>query len=203
MSLNFPTVKDQLFRNDQDDWTNNAVLNYFAGKFPAYADGYKAGAQALIRQCTLEDGINDILIYPIVFLYRQFIELRLKDIIKSLFFCNGKQTGLHKTHKIDLLWDQFKTEYQALGESIDDEVFSNAERLILEFVNVDPISMAFRYPIDNEGNQSLSLDHINIRNFGEVMDRLANFLDALSDQISHYSDLASDMYRDLSDEYWR
>jgi len=201
MSSEFPAANDKLFRHDLSDWTNNAILNYLAGKFPPYAAGYREGFNALITECVAERGLNDILIYPRVFLARQYVELRLKEIIIGLDFCANGTNEFPKTHKIDKIWFQFKNLYQEIGESTSELEFHNAEKIILEFATMDPLSMAFRYPVDKEGNNTLSISHINIRNFGEVMNRLANFLDAISDQIAHYADITSDMYRDLYVSY--
>jgi len=41
----------------------------------------------------------------------------------------------------------------------------------------------------------------NIRNFGEVMDRPARFLDAISDHAAHYEDLTDEMNRDNEFNY--
>jgi len=201
MSYAFPETDDKLFRHDLPDWTNNAVLNYLSGKFPPYATGYREGFSALVKECVEERGLNDILIYPIVFLARQYVELRLKEIIIGLHYCTDGTNEFPKTHKIDQIWFQFKSLYEGIGESTNEREFQHAERVIVEFALMDPLSVAFRYPVDKEGNKTIAISHINIRNFGEVMNRLANFLDAVSDQVSHYTDVTSDMYRDLYVSY--
>ena len=201
--LEFSNPEDRLFRNDLPDWTNNAWLSIYKGKFSPYADGYREGAKALAKDCVEDRGLNDILIYPIVFLYRQYIELRLKEIIIGLRYCNGQERTFPQNHKIDNLWNTMKSDYVACGESVDSEDFQHAERLITEFCQVDPLATGFRYPINKEGDCSLKLEHIHIQNFGEVMDRLANFLDAISDQVAHMEDIASEMYSEyLSNIDW-
>jgi len=197
MMYDFPKPDDELFRHDQPDWVNNAVLNYNFKQFPPYADGYRMAAETLINACTNDRGTNDILIYPIVFNYRQFIELRLKEIIIGLNYCKASGDDFPKTHRIDLLWEHFKRLYTEFEESENQDDFINAEKVIKQFFDVDPQSMSFRYPVDKEGNASLNITHINIRNFGEVMGRLANFLDAISDQTAHYRDIASEMFREF------
>ena len=46
--------------------------------------------------------------------------------------------------------------------------------------------MSFRYPVDKDGTPSLpeELRHINIRNLGEVMQRLGSLLDGCDTGIS-------------------
>lgn len=92
--------------------------------------------------------------------------------------------------------------YVEIGEDINDD-FTNAERIIKEFAIVDPAPMAFRYPVDKQGNDSISMTLINLRNFAEVMERLHNFLSALSWQLAHYVDLTQDMYSEFYSEVYR
>jgi hypothetical protein len=196
MSTEFPLADDQLFRLDLPDWKNSAIINWGTGKFPFYAEGYKEGAKALIVESLSKQGMNDILVYPIVYLYRQYVELRLKEVIMTTRYCNGDQKDFPAIHNISQLWAELKKEYVELGESATSDDFENANRVINEFSKIDPMSVAFRYPVDKEGNDSLKLTHLNIRNFGEVMDRLARFLDAISDHAAHYEDLTDGMNRD-------
>lgn len=197
MAHEFPKQDDRLFRDDQPDWVYNAVLDYNAGKFPPYADGYREGAKALIQHCISQERMQDILIYPIVFLSRQYFELRMKEIIIALRYIQGEHSDFPKHHRLDQIWSEMKKGLDAIGEDITNEDFTNAEKLILEFSNADPISMAFRYPVDKNGNKSLSMTHINIRNLGEVLERMFYLFDALSDMVANYEDIANDMFRDL------
>ena len=77
----WPTAKDQLFKEDSD-WQCNAHLNLGGKDSGAYSAGYKNAADLLARRFLRNWRGNDILVYPMVFLYRQFIELRLKEIIE-------------------------------------------------------------------------------------------------------------------------
>lgn len=196
MEINFPQKNDQLFSNNFLDWRNNACLNYMHYKFPSYADGYKEGAQKLIEVCLNGDGTMDNLIYPVAFLFRQYIELQLKDFIIGLNYCVEGSQNFPVHHKIDILWKEFIRLYKLIGEEPNNEDFVNAERIILEFASVDPKSMAFRYPVSPNGENTLNLNLVNLRNFAEVMGRLVNLLDAISDQIATYKEFTGDMYRD-------
>jgi hypothetical protein len=197
MAHEFPRPDDRLFRDDQADWIYNAVLDYNAGKFPPYAAGYQEGAKALIQSCISHEQMQDILIYPIVFLSRQYFELRMKEIIIALRYIQGEHSDFPKHHRLDQIWSEMKKRLKTIGEDVTNEDFNNAERLILEFTCADPISMAFRYPVDKDGNKSLTMTHINIQNLGEVLERMFCLFDALSDMVANYQDLANDMFRDL------
>jgi len=194
--VSFPAVTDKLFAHDFPDWRNNAVQNYMLDKFSFYADGYKHSAEILVRECIADRTLNDIVVFPIVFLYRQYIELRLKEIIINLLYCTNGSKDFPTHHRIDELWKDFIRLYDSLGEDTSDKYLQNAACVIKELSAADPVSMAFRYPVDKKGNDLLDLTHINIRNFGEVMERLANLLDAISDQVADYKVLANEIYRD-------
>jgi hypothetical protein len=62
------------------DWKNNACLRN--GDEYAYREGYRKGAQILVRAVEETQSDQDFLVYPIVFLYRHHIELALKRVIK-------------------------------------------------------------------------------------------------------------------------
>lgn len=75
-----PLKGDKLFRGDLRDWKNNACLRN--GDEYAYREGYRRGAQILVRAVEETQSDQDFLVYPIVFLYRHHIELALKRVIK-------------------------------------------------------------------------------------------------------------------------
>ena len=72
----------RLIRSDIDRWFN-ACLNFTHDQLELYVSGYKHAAEILNRH-VLENRVIgfDTLVYPIIFLYRQYIELQLKSLIK-------------------------------------------------------------------------------------------------------------------------
>src|SRR5947209_3389712 len=55
------------------------VLGSASGQWSIYAEGYKALADAGVEHAKRWD--MDIVVYPIIFCYRQYLELRLKELI--------------------------------------------------------------------------------------------------------------------------
>lgn len=177
---------DKLFRNDLSDVVNDAIIDFHYMPFTFYADGYKIAADRLIGSCILNlpfgrDDI-DVLVYPIVFNYRHYVELRLKEIILALRpIGDGKKNREFKTHNLKKLWEEIIDLYRSHRKDYDKEDFENAERIIFQLHVVDEASFNFRYPTNKKGDKtSLEMSRLNIRNFGEVMHRLADFLDSLS-----------------------
>jgi len=185
----WPKKGDQLFKSDVD-WWHNACLNFLPDQWNLYAVGYKRAADLLVECVGQTRRHQDTLVYPIVFLYRQYLELRLKELIRngSLLFDIHRKILRH--HKIKELWMQCRKilEKEEFGCSSND--LDAIEECIHHFSEKDPYSMAFRYPTDKNGNRTLpGLTNINLRNIAEVVERIASLLDAASTCISYYLDI--------------
>ncbi|TOF72136.1 hypothetical protein, partial [Vibrio parahaemolyticus] len=83
-------------------------------KAPFYNEGYKTAA----RELTVNYGDRltnekDTLVFPIVFLYRQYLELTLKDIIRELDRKLGynRNDKILSQHKQLPLWDTAIKQY--------------------------------------------------------------------------------------------
>jgi len=138
-----------------------ASLGYWGveEQFYLYIEGYKLAADTLIK-CSVDSDkhIESKLIYPIVFCYRQYLELTMKDLF--LMFSNlteeKKKDKLNKKgHSLTGIWNCV---YEVIKECIaDDEKkdFYKLENLLKEFHDFDTRSDSFRYPI----NRDLDLHH--------------------------------------------
>jgi hypothetical protein len=178
-------MTNELF-SSQKDWKNNACINGIYSEMSVYIDGYKTAAD-ILSENVVENGTNqDILVYPIAFLYRQYIELQLKHLIKeSRILLLAEEQGFPEHHKIQNLWvitrnlieEIISTIDSSINEYISNEEFSLAETTISEFSKLDPDSFAFRYSEDKRGNNTMKgVTHINIRNLSERIVDLAKVL---------------------------
>jgi len=175
---------DVLFKSDAD-WWHNACLNFNGIDINAYAIGYKQAADFLVERISQERRYQDTLVYPIAFLYRQYLELRLKQLIRigsMLLEIPLKANNLH--HGIDKLWKQCRNILENIHPDENANDLNGIEKYITEFAHTDPSSTAFRYPADKEGNPSLEgLTHINLRNLAEAMDKISALLDGAALEI--------------------
>ncbi|MFB2937891.1 hypothetical protein ACE1B6_21800 [Aerosakkonemataceae cyanobacterium BLCC-F154] len=175
------------------DWINNARINCFHG-FDVMAEGYYNGADILVKH-VIENGTGqDTLVYPIVFLYRQHLELRFKEIIREGWLLLNEGQDFPITHDLQILWGLVKKVIEKLWP---DEEKTQEEGLIEHIVNdfstLDGQSFSFRYPEDKEGNNPLAgLQYINIRHLSEMLKEAYNFLYGVSAAIVHYRSLASE-----------
>lgn len=175
-----------------------------------YAAGYKRAGDLLVEH-GITHGEQHILVYPTVFLYRQYIELRLKEIIRNAYWLLGIPQhfppGFPISHKVDELWTECRSilekidedEYQRLGENERNKYKSTLGTLqedINKFSELDPDSQVSRYPTDKRGNPSilaLNLSSINFRTLKELVERISYWLDGISVGISEYLNAKHEM----------
>lgn len=159
------------------DSRSNAFVNLSHYSMDLYISGYYEGADLLAGNVIESLGTQDTLVYPIAFLYRQFIELSLKDIIRELKPLFGQSSGFPGHHRIVDLWTvarELLTKFVKTDSSAEKDILPDdlniIEDIIYRFNEVDPNSTAFRYPEDRHGNASLAgVEMINIKELRDLM----------------------------------
>jgi hypothetical protein len=166
----------RFFTSDQDIF-HNAYLKRACGSWYAYADGYRRAADIINKNCqTFYD--RNTLVYPMIFLYRQYIELALKDIIREGNKVIKKENKLPAIHSLDKLWAICVLIINERNLPIPGQQLKSVKKQIDEFNQVDPGSMAFRYPETKEGAPILpaDLDAVGLQNLSGSMDALSKLL---------------------------
>ncbi len=189
-----PSEQDKLF-GSAEDWWNNACLNFVPNGWSLYAIGYKDAADVLVAHVERDGRWQDTLVYPIVFLYRQYLELAIKDLIRQGRKLLDINEPFPKTHRIDELWRIASKLLEEIspGDSVDEQ--KQIGRLIKEFCQADPTSTAFRYPEDREGKPSLpGVRHISLTNVRDVIAKIAVILNGADAQFAEYLSVKADMY---------
>lgn len=190
--MEWPRQGDRLFQWD-NDYHFNACINCIGPTLSTVATSYKDGADALACATRRGDVMLDRAILPIVFLYRQYIELSLKAIIETARGAEGRGADYPKHHKLKELWAEAKGLIrQHYGQDTPPEI-DYIDPCIEEFHDHDPESFSFRYPTDKKGNVNLrGLSHINLRNLYETMDHMASFLDCIGGDLARKLEYMSD-----------
>lgn len=200
-----PEANDTLFREFNEDYHHNAIIRSGVSKFFLFSDSYKTAAIKLFEQLDGNAFSANTLVYPIVFLCRHFIELRLKELISGINYSLSEKYSFPDGHNLDTLWNTYKSLVPKAGESFvpEKKVLTNAERLIKEFNLVDPNSMCFRYPVDKSAdrNPSLTMTNLDLENFRLTMEKLFNFFDTQSDLIFHLIDVAEEYFSEMRNLY--
>jgi HEPN domain-containing protein len=177
MDVHFPRKGDTVFWDaDRQRLRATLVSTRWAGpfEFGLMAGGYKEASDALIKHLEAS-GRNDSLVYPILFGYRQYLELRIKALTQLVNRWDDADEEFKRTHDLQRLWKNIRSRLAEELQDEDRDAFQAAEALIMEFHELDPKSDRLRYPSDVE---QLNL---NLRRVQEVMERLSMFLDSMSD----------------------
>ncbi len=169
-----------------DDWWYNACVNYMPDHIWAYATGYKEAADVLVAKALEKRYHLDTFVYPILFLYRHYLELRMKELIKSGNSAISKPVRVPNDHRLDNLWGVCRRILLEVWPD-GDEYLRSTDKCIREFSKIDPTSEAFRYSRLRRGQKSLQgVTHINLRKIRDVMEEVSALLDGASYGIDEY-----------------
>lgn len=178
-----------------DDWMSNACLNWAGESWTLYAAGYFEAARILVEHVRVKRRDQDSLIYPIVFLYRQYLELTLKNLLEWAASYVGEPIHSNFNHSLLSPWKALPGLCRLMDSETGQVALSNAarseiDRLLSEFDALDRTSYAFRYPVDRRRKSLLPrhLTHINIRQFGQHMDRLKFLLEQLELAVDYFGE---------------
>jgi hypothetical protein len=182
----WPDDTTSVFREGKPS-RNLAWIPQTAAQWHSYADGYNEAAERLYQSwCELS---YDHLVFPMVFLYRHYTELRLKELLQSVAQLLDLPKDWKCSHHIDDLWRRLRPLLQQAAPDESERDFNNAERLIYELASRDSISQEFRYPEDRDGRRHLTeLQRLDVSNFFTAMRQLSAFLDGASMAVSVYRD---------------
>lgn len=203
MNRHIPNQTDKLFIEEINP-NYGAWLKNPANKFFLYSEGYKNAANKLFEFCLENRFYLNTMIYPLVFNYRQFVELRLKELIIMGYKYHGIDKDFSDEHRLIILWRTYRTEIIEPLNEITTQELDNVERVISQFNTEDPRSMCFRYPVSTgpERKASINRNTIDMENFKKVIDKLICFFDWQWDMLSNYQDLQNEMIADMYSNYY-
>jgi hypothetical protein len=172
----FPEKGTSLFTLG-NDWSNA----YVEQDWEMYIRGYVQAANLLVEYVGQSQLDSDILVFPIVFMYRQHLELRIKGLQLSAQELLNQSDGMKQTHDIKGLWEACSPLLQQIFKDQYLEEFDTVKQIINQFSKIDPNSEGFRYPINRNGQQSLPAEfhHINLGHLAKTLSGIAKFLDNL------------------------
>ena len=203
MKEHIPNQDDQLFIEESNP-KYGAWLKNPANKFFLYSEGYKEAGKQLLDFCTKNTFYANTLIYPLIFNYRQFVELRLKELIIMGYRFHGIDKDFSDEHSLVKLWNTYRKEIVEPLKEIEKSILDNVERVISQFNSEDPKSMCFRYPVSTGPNRKKSINRetLDLGNFKKVIDKLIFFFDWQWDMLSHYQDMQDEMLSEMYSNYY-
>ena len=197
----FPDSKDKLFVSCHDFWELNACI-YKSENLDAYADGYLDAAKLLSRIVIHSGRGMDTLIYPMIFLYRHYLELKLKKLIRIGADITGEEISadLEETlsgHNLMKLWNHFKPSFlEVCGHESDfNEVRKGVESYINQIHSIDPESITFRYDRskDQKKHNLQEFKHINVLHFYEAIEKLTTLIEGIESEFLKVQDYCDEM----------
>lgn len=196
----WPSPDDDLFGVHGGPWRTVANVRGSWGRHASiYGTGYRQAAE-LLAQHVIKTGFDqDFLVYPTMFLYRQFLELRLKEIALdgARLLDAAPPKAMMERHDLAPLW----TYCRQLLKQIDDGPWSDldhAERTLDQIDWADQGSYSFRYAKDKDGERSLPKDltQVDIARVYDVMSGVANLVDGVVEFIYAQQETKDEMERD-------
>lgn len=130
------------------------------GRNQGYIDGFHAAATALIDRIAADTSSDAPfeMTFPVLFLYRQYLELQLKAIVK-----NGCQLTnlavppkLLTGHFLSPLWEMSEKIYRELNDADPSPDLKAVGEVIQEFHAIDATGQEFRYEVTTRDTKSLA-----------------------------------------------
>ena len=160
---------------------------FFNSKYYEYEIAYKTAADVLIDEAIRNDSLFlCVSVYPIMFLYRQFVELYVKDILFRFDPEFDGRKSPYSKHNIYKLWKRLleivKGRLYYFPQEVENNQFMDAlaatDDYMADIAIFDRDSMAFRYPDDKTHTKTffpneIPIDLINLK---YRIDELANML---------------------------
>jgi hypothetical protein len=146
-----PPRKEDVLFGFGEDCRANAIIRHWHGLDAAYSSCFRRAAYDLAVQVCDSGSKQDILIYPIVYLYRHHVELVLKGIIEISSDLLGRELpGKPQTHDLGKLWHVARPLLDAVCELAKNPPFppddlEGVDSYIKQIGEHDPDGQSFRY----------------------------------------------------------
>ena len=173
------------------DWRAEALLTDDPDWIVSYALSFKHAAEIVVSSVNFGSVPPDSVSYPILCLYKHYLELMLKGLI-----CIGRgllREGVDfpKTHSLKQLWNIFRPLIEDVCPEGDRAEINAVERCIFE---MDAIGEGCRYGRDKKGLPTLPEKlQISLSNVFQVMRRIAGFLEGSYDWMDELLQYQADM----------
>jgi len=174
------------FKPDKN-WQYNSRITKTDNKWLFYGEGYRLASELLEKQILEIDPSNqDFLIYPYCYLMRHYVEIRLKEVIdEGNKLTNTTVDPTKGGHDLVILWNRSQLVLAEVWKDQHEKAPQNISDFINELHAIDVKSDCFRYPIDKNGNETLSdIPQINFKKLSEVFQEVKWYLDGITDGLA-------------------
>ena len=176
------TNKDHFLKEPIDQYTAGWQRKWLES-YSGYAERYKDAFNILTAVIPDSSYNKDQLAYPIMFLARHVLELRLKELN---YLCMQLKllAETKPTHSLLSLWKSFDEVYHREKN----EHYFKAGDLITELHHVDSHSDTFRYPIHKNGTSTATSEFVDIENIVKVFLKVDSVLEGLEAELNQLID---------------
>lgn len=196
-------------------WQADAQLEADGNWYP-YVAGYKDAADKVID--TTENEYFDNLVYPVMFLYRHYMEIMIKQMLWEFRSFQHDLKRYHGDmdysaeysekkdpivmHDLMDIWKELRKLIEKYWSDEEDLSFlADVERRVREFHAIDQSSFAFRYPVDKENTPVFQFDQeirkVNVLQVKKVIDAITTRFGGALDKLDH----RRETLRELISEY--
>ncbi|HEX7151291.1 MAG TPA: hypothetical protein VF618_07365 [Thermoanaerobaculia bacterium] len=167
-----------------------------AVEFGMMAEAYREAAQAAVNALSEDEVFTHSIstaqgfrAYPVIFLYRQALELTLKGIIvagSELMAYQGSEIDLvtlYHNHNFEKMRADVERVFEAMGWDWNLGIagfttINDFRRVLAEFDEFDGTSAVCRYPVNTDGSPSMKQERcINLFDFAMTIDALLEVLE--------------------------
>lgn len=162
-----------------------------------YTAGFKRSVGILLESVRSTYEVNTV-IFPILFLYRHYIELSLKKAIGYGRYLDEQSGPLTGGHNLQNLWEEARKYVEKhLAETIKAKELDKIEILIHEIHLIDPSSEESRYPVVKKKKENvqhipfpfppdtppINLDELSVKTkeIFDFLDKATNYLAVAQD----------------------
>jgi hypothetical protein len=128
-----------------------------------YSAGFKAAGDRIVSSILGgQRGELDLLLMPVLYLYRHWIEIAAKGNLRQLRKRLGDPTPVPDTHALER-WDEMVRAAETLAEEpFPEQAKREAKRVVAHFRQLDQGGFSFRYPTAKDGSKSTpGLGYVN------------------------------------------
>lgn len=214
LELGLPKNGDRIFTQNEGFDYDYASINRVKGINNQHSEfliieGYREATRELLINLLEGENIDwlkiDSKIYPILFLFRHYIEVMLKDTIRYYNILTDKslsdEVGYTQGHSLLSFWNELNpflvSNLEKRNESIRQESQNTnkvVESIISEIDTLDKGSFGFRYAfkgakkINEPVVYSMPSFTIDLHNLREVIIKMMNYFEGINEEVIHLLD---------------
>lgn len=180
--------------------------DYHRDMYSPMVKGYSEMGKYLADCYIKEPSKRDALFLPMCYLYRNAIELELKQIWYEE--CGAPQQDSLKRlkrskHSFQKMWNMINADILQHSQGEDDiSVIAYAEKYICQLHEFDLTSTVFRYPTDKFMKYHFrNKIYLDAKNVADFMEEISQFLQAVDDMMNYHNQILGEMEAEYASYY--